>query len=179
MQPHKLAAGAPFPLLTVPMFGGGELALGKPGGGRDWQMVVVYRGKHCPICTRYLGTLNELLPKFHELGVDVVAVSADPQERAAAQMGPINPKFPVGINLSLDQMRQLGVYISQPRSEQETDRPFSEPGLFVINAQGQLQITDISNAPFARPDLNVLLQGLGFVRNPQNNYPVRGTFIPA
>ena len=32
--------------------------------------------------------------------------------------------FPVGYDLSLDQMRKLGLYISTPRSEKETDRRF-------------------------------------------------------
>ena len=35
---------------------------------------------------------------------------------------------------TVEQMQQLGVYISHPRSPQETDHPFAEPGLFVINA---------------------------------------------
>ena len=37
-------------------------------------MVVMYRGKHCPICTRYLGELNDALPKFNEQGVALVGV---------------------------------------------------------------------------------------------------------
>ena len=41
--------------------------------------------------------------------------------------------------------------------------------------QVQVQVTDISNAPFARPDLKTLLGGLRFIRNPENNYPIRGT----
>ena len=34
------------------------------------------------------------------------------------------------------QMLALGLYVSEPRSEEETDRPFAEPGVFVINADG-------------------------------------------
>ena len=34
----------------------------------SFTMLVFYRGKHCPICTRYLGELNEALPKLNELG---------------------------------------------------------------------------------------------------------------
>lgn len=151
--------------------------IGTPDGGNDWQMIVVYRGKHCPICTRYLSTLNELLPKFNELGVDVVAVSGDKEERAAIQLTDMNLDFAVGYDMSIAQMQALGLYISDPRSEQESDRPFAEPGLFIINDQGNIQILDISNAPFARPDLNVILGGIGFVRNPENNYPVRGMHV--
>jgi len=70
-------------------------------------------------------------------------------------------------------MRALGLYISAPRSPQETDRPFPEPALFVVNPQGNIQIIDISNAPFARPDLNGVLKGLKFIQEKQ--YPIRGT----
>jgi hypothetical protein len=44
--------------------------------------------------------------------------------------------------------------------------------VFVINADGLLQVLDISNAPFSRPDLASLAKGLKFVRD--NNYPIRG-----
>ena len=70
-------------------------------------------------------------------------------------------------------MRQLGLYISEPRSPQETDRPFAEPGLFVINPEGKVQIVEISNAPFARADLAGILHGIKVIQ--ERNYPVRGT----
>ncbi|MFT4708669.1 MAG: peroxiredoxin, partial [Ascidiaceihabitans sp.] len=65
MSAIKLDAGASFPKFEVPKFGGGVVTVGAPSGDNDWQLVIVYRGKHCPICTRYLNTLNELLPKFN------------------------------------------------------------------------------------------------------------------
>ena len=43
----------------------------------------------------------------------------------------------------------------------------------IVNAEGQLQIVEIANAPFVRPDLDTLLGGLGFVI--EKNYPIRGT----
>jgi len=63
--------------------------------------------------------------------------------------------------------------ISNPRSADETARPFSEPALFLVNPDGILQIIDISNAPFSRPDLPTLLDGLEFLF--VNKYPIRGT----
>jgi len=177
MSPLKTPAGAPFPKLNVAMLGDGNLVLGAPQDGRDWQLVVVYRGKHCPLCTRYLKELETLLPEFHRLGVDVVAVSADSEDKASDQMDLVQPSFPVGYNLSVTQMQALGLYISDPRSPEETDRPFAEPGIFVLNADRQVQIIDISNAPFTRPNLKALLAGLHFIRNPENNYPIRGTHV--
>jgi len=170
-----LSAGHSFPKIITPKLGDGELDLSKPAKGYSWKAVIVYRGKHCPICTGYLKKLNQLLPKFHELGIDVVAVSGDPKEKAEQQIGEINPDYEVGYDLTLEQMRELGLYISDPRSAAETDRPFSEPGFFVINSEGKAQVIDVSNAPFSRPDLDTMLMGLTFIRNPENNYPIRGT----
>lgn len=170
MAPQKLQAGSEMPKLSLPSVGGGELTV---GGGKGWQMLVVYRGKHCPICRTYLKTLDGLLEQFKEANTDIVAVSADTKEKAETEARDEGWRFPIGYDLSPEQMRALVLYISEPRSPQETDRPFPEPGLFVINPQGKIQIIDISNAPFARPDLNSVLKGLKFIQEKQ--YPIRGT----
>lgn len=169
-QISRPQAGAPLAAMTVARAGGGEIRIGTAAG---WQMLVVYRGKHCPLCRKYLGGLNGMLDQFQALGIEVLAVSADTREKAEHEVGEEEWRFPVGYGLSQDQMRQLGVYISHPRSAAETDRPFPEPGLFIANPQGLLQIVDISNAPFARPDLQALLDGLKFLF--KNDYPIRGT----
>ncbi|XPF95307.1 peroxiredoxin-like family protein [Colwellia sp. RE-S-Sl-9] len=175
MISKKLSAGQQFPTLSVDKLEGGKLDFLNPKGDCDWLLVIVYRGKHCSLCNKYLSTLNELLPQFNELGVDVVAMSADPKEKALIQMNEINPSFEVGYDLTIEQMKTLGLYISNPRSEAETDRPFAEPGLFVINSSNNIQLIDISNAPFLRPELTSVIRGLGLIRNPENKYPIRGT----
>lgn len=166
-------AGQAFPQLSVPDLQGGMLTLGAPRGDHDWQMVVVYRGLHCPICKTYLGTLEKLAPEFYAIGVDVVAVSGDPKDKAREMATQNDLSLSIGYDLSLTQMGELGLYISDPRSPQETDQPFPEPAIFVINDTGAIQIVDVSNAPFARPDLQGLLNGLKFVRD--KGYPIRGT----
>ena len=176
MSTHKFKAGGMFPEMSLPQFGGGKLSLGKPQDGRDWQMVVIYRGRHCPLCTRYLTQIEELKQEFYNLGVDIIAVSGDSEAQVQSHMSKMSINFPVAYGLSIEQMQELGLYISTPRSPQETDHPFAEPGLFVINDQGQVQLVDISNGPFARPELQTLVNGLKFVRNPDNNYPIRGTY---
>lgn len=167
----KFVAGSTFPKITLPAVGGGRIILGGPGGA--WQMIVVYRGAHCPLCKRYLTKLEGLKSDFEALGVGVVAVSGDPEEKATAEVAELGLTLPVAYGLTPEHMRALGLYISNPRSPLETDRPFSEPGVFVVNAEGNVQVVDISNAPFARPDLDGVLAGLKFVR--ENDYPVRGT----
>jgi peroxiredoxin len=136
-------------------------------------MLVVYRGKHCPLCKKYLETLDGLYDELKSAGVTVAAVSADTREKAEADVAAEGWRFPVGYGLTTAQMRTLGLYISEPRSAQETDRPFAEPGLFVVNPEGRVQIVDISNAPFSRPDLAAILSGIKLIK--ERSYPIRGT----
>lgn len=153
--------------------GGGTLTLGEPRGGHDWQLVVVYRGLHCPLCKNYLAKLQELEAEYNGHGVDVVVVSGDPQEKAQAFADEKELTIAIGYGLSVDQMRKLGLFVSDPRSPAETDQSFPEPGLFVVNGDGAVQIVDVSNAPFARPDLQGIANGIKFIRG--NDYPIRGT----
>jgi len=176
MTAMKLAAGQPFPNMIVKKFGGGEIDLSAATEPHDWRMVVVYRGKHCPFCTEYLVELRDLRDGFSEVGVDIVAVSADSEERVKIQMPEVDPNFDVGYDLTIEQMRELGLYITTPRSEKESDRPFAEPGFFIINDKKQAQIIDISNIAFGRPELKTMLRGLRHIRAPGNNYPIRGTY---
>ncbi len=169
---QALTPGAAFPVTAVPRLGGGEITLGRPATG-DWQLIVVYRGLHCPLCKKYLPTLEAAAPELAAIGIEAVAVSGDPEAKAAAMVAETGLTLPMGHGLTIPQMTALGLFISDPRSAQETDRPFPEPGVFVVNDAGALQIVDISNAPFARPDLAKLTAGLKFVR--ENAYPIRGT----
>ena len=179
MKNFKLLPGNSFPQISVAGIDGREMNLHEPGKPGNWRLIVVYRGAHCPLCTRYLGELNGIRQSLAELGVETVAVSADQQDVASAHMASIRPDFPVGYGLLVEQMQQLGLYVSHPRSPQEARGPFSEPGLFVVNADGALQVVDISNAPFTRPGVDSLLAGIGYIKDPKNSYPIRGTLNAA
>ena len=106
----------------------------------------------------------------------IAAVSADSEAQLREHQSRLDVNFPLFYGLTLEQMENLGLYISIPRSEKETDHNFAEPGLFVINSDAQVQVVDLSNNPFARPDLKVFVSGLEWIRKPENNYPVRGTY---
>ncbi|MEM9695910.1 MAG: redoxin domain-containing protein [Myxococcota bacterium] len=175
MTTRKLQAGDSFPALPVPDAQGELRDLSRPVGAADWMMVVVYRGRHCPMCTRYLNALELRIADLRAIGVDVAAVSGDSAAQLEEHRTELEVRsFPLHHSLSLDQMEALGLYISDPRSPTETDHPFAEPGLFVINGEGTLQVVDISNNPFVRPDIDTLVSGLTWIRKPDNNYPIRG-----
>ena len=175
MPSVKLEAGAHFEALPVHNQNGEVVDISKPTGDADWQMVVVYRGRHCPMCTKFLNRLAEFRQRLLDIGVDIAAVSGDSREQMESHLEKLDVSFPLFYGLTQEQMQALGLYISVPRSEQETDHNFPEPGLFVINADGNLQVVDLSNNPFARPDVEIFVSGLEWIRNPENNYPIRGT----
>lgn len=107
---EKLPAGSDLPEVRLPAVGGGETVLG--GKREGWQAIFVYRGLHCPICKAYLGKVEAKLAEFAELGAEVVAVSGDPKEKAEAFAKEVGLTMPVGYDLSVAQMRELGLYIS-------------------------------------------------------------------
>lgn len=176
MHVNKPKPGDRFPQSELPKLNGGRLTLGKAGGGYDWQLIVVYRGKHCPICTRYLREVNEIVAPLKELGIEIVAISADSEARATDQIAEVNPDYAVGYGLSVEQMQSLGLYISSPRHGMDVEGPFAEPGLFLVNEEGELRMVDIANVPFLRPQLGSLVGGLKFMRGMTETFPANGTF---
>ena len=173
----KLVAGEIFPAITVKKLNGSETTtLGSPGNGCDWQLIIIYRGVHCPVCTQYLTELNDYVAAFKDINVDVIAVSGDDEQKATKHMQEVKPLFDVAYGLTIDQMKTLGLYITDPRAQEKADQPYSEPAVFAINDSGLLQLIDISNAPFIRPALPVLCKGIQFIRDPERDYPIRGTY---
>lgn len=83
---------------------------------RGWRLIVIYRGKHCPLCKQYLGELEKLKDEFAAAGIAVWALSADPVERAQEDAMMHGWTFPLLAGLGEEQMRQLGLYMSAPRS---------------------------------------------------------------
>lgn len=170
MMGSKPEVGAQIEATEFPKVDGGSSSIGAP---KDrWTLLVVYRGRHCPRCKRYLGKLNDMLADWTAL-MDVTVVSADTLEKAQADQAEFGWTFDLCYGLTEAQMRSLGLYVSDPLSEAETTDRFAEPGTFAIRPDGSLMLVDISNGPAARPDLEELLDGMRF--NIENDRPVRGT----
>jgi peroxiredoxin len=176
MSSTKIKAGGPVPAIAVRDMDGNTTDISIPGDGAEWRLIVVYRGRHCPLCTKYLNRLEGQLERLAAIGVDVVGVSGDSHAQLEDHLERLEVSFPLYHGLTINQMEALGLYISVPRSEQETDHLFAEPGLIVSNSEGNVHVVDISNNPFVRPELEVLVSGLEWIKNPDNNYPIRGTY---
>ena len=166
----KLHPGGKMDPLTFNCLDGTEHTFGAPG---SWQALFVFRGQHCPICKSYLGEIEQRRAALVQLGVSVAAVSADSEGQSRLTAEAAKFSFPLLYGMDEATMQRLGLYVSEPRSAQETDHRFPEPALFVVNPDGVLHLVDIANAPFLRPDLDRLVRGLGFVI--EKGYPIRGT----
>lgn len=171
MPTPKPVPGDKLAPMHFPKLGGGTLEVG--GSRENWTLFVVYRGKHCPRCKAYLNTLDAMAVDWAAAGIDIAVVSADPEDKAQADLDEFGWGFPLGYGMTEAQMATLGLYVSDPLSPDETDRRFAEPGVFVLWPDGTQFLIAISNGPSARPDLAQLLDGMIFSQ--KMNRPPRGT----
>lgn len=181
MTTTALTPRLPVPALSVPMTSGEHFELGAQPAER-FDLVVFYRGLHCPICARYLMELERLAPEFEKRGVGVLAVSSDNAERAQAMAEKIKASaVRVGHSLSLSSARQWGLYISASRGKTsigiEEPALFSEPGVFLVKPDGTLYYGATQTMPFARPSFQDLLGAIDFAI--ANDYPARGEYTGA
>ena len=174
MNSQKPDAGVALPTFSATSVAtNGSVEIGVPSG--KWQLLIVYRGKHCGRCKKYLGQLQKMYSAWTDAGFDVMTVSADSREKAESDVAEFGWTFPVACELPVSEMKKLGLYISEPLSPDEADGPFAEPATFILRPDGAVQIAAISNGPAARPDLTELLDGMIFTI--ENDRPARGMFV--
>jgi peroxiredoxin len=177
-MPNTLIPRQSVPALEVPLIGGGNFILGE-NPGEKFDLLVFYRGLHCPKCISYLKELAELADDFSSRGIQLVALSCDTQERAQQMRDKIgSSEIKFGYNLSLPTARQWGLYISTSRGKTsigvEEPALFSEPGLFLIKSDSTLYYGAVQTMPFARPQFQEILAGIDFAI--AKDYPARGHF---
>lgn len=162
------------PALTVPTVGGGSFSIFE-ATPENFQIIVAYRGKHCPKCKAQLQDIDPMVDDLKSRGFDVVAISMDSEERANDTVKEWDLKnLTVGYDLSLLTAKAYGLFISDAISDKEP-KLFSEPGVFVVKPDGTLYAEFVQNTPFSRPDMKELASGLEYAV--KNDYPVRGTSL--
>lgn len=151
-------------------------------GGESWSLyaqtpehltfVFFYRGLHCPICGSYLKSIDRKLDELAELGIQVIAISGDSEERAARAVDKWRLQhLRVGYGLPLEEAREWGLYVSRAINDGEPAL-FSEPGLFIVRPDGELYAASIQTMPFTRPSIDELISGFQYII--PNGYPGRG-----
>ena len=169
------------PDLSLPMLDGSTFDLATEGA-KLGTVVCFYRGLHCPICANYLKELEKQTAAFAERGVTTIAISSDGQERTQAMADKVEAKgLRFAYDLSLEKAKEWGLYISTSRGKTSIDivEPdlFSEPGLFLVNADQTLYYASVQTMPFSRPHFSELVGALDFAI--ANNYPARGEYTGA
>ncbi len=142
-QPHELLDK------TAPDFelpdDGGKLVSLKTLLDEGPVVLVFYYGYHCNHCVGQLFGLNEDLPRFVEMGTQVVAISGDPVDLTAkrfAEYGRFG--FPVLSDKDNRVAQQFGVF----RPEADGQPELLLHGTFVVNTDGTVLWTNTGNKPF-------------------------------
>jgi len=164
------------PPLNLPTLAHGEFNLSSES--REFgTLLVFYRGLHCPICATYLKELGRLMDDFAKRGVNIIAISSDGQDRArqmADKIGFEGLRF--GYDLTIDQARDWGLYISQSNGKTsigiEEPELFSEPGVFLVKSDQTLYYASVQTMPFVRPKFAEMIPALDFIID--KGYPARG-----
>jgi len=169
----------PVPDLTVTTTAGETWKLSEQTP-EHFTMIVVYRGLHCPICKGYLNDLKNRLPDLADLGVDVIAISTDTEDRVRqTQKDWRLDKLTMGYGFTLDDARSWGLYVSSGRGTTsigvEEPALFGEPGLFLVRPDGTLYFGAVQTMPFARPHFADIVGAIKFVI--EKDYPARGEIV--
>ncbi|MFB0611412.1 peroxiredoxin-like family protein [Aurantiacibacter poecillastricola] len=168
-----LKPGTTAPDLDLPLTIDARFALADQSP-ENFTMLVFYRGKHCPICKRYLEELGGRLSDFTKRGVNVFAISMDDEERAMVVDSEWETHdLPLAHSMSEETAREWGLYISEKREGSEEPDTFSEPGLFLLKPDRSVYLAITQSMPFTRPSLDELLKGIDIAV--EKDYPPRGT----
>lgn len=167
----EITPGTQAPELSVDTLSGERWTLSDQSPER-FTMVVCYRGLHCPVCRKYIGELDGLVDDFEKRGVEVIAISGDAEDRAKQSHEEWElENVEIGYGLSEMEMAAWGLFVSSALLDDEPDR-FSEPGLFLVDAENAVFYAAVNSMPFGRPPLTEMLDAVDFVID--KDFPARG-----
>lgn len=171
VETGHLTPRQPVPAFSIPTLDHGTWTLAEQTP-ENFSILFFYRGLHCPICRNQLRDLERNLDKFAELGINIIAISSDSEERArTSQQEWELSNLTIGYGLSLDTAREWGLFVSNSIKDSEPTQ-FSEPGMFIIRPNGELFASQIASMPFARALTKGLIGNLEWAI--ENDYPGRG-----
>ena len=124
--------------------------------GKEWSLaehrkagpvvIVFYFGYHCNHCVSQLFGIDADIEKFRELGVTVVAISADAPELTRQRFKRYGPfKFPVLSDPSNKVAQAYETFVPNPKAGEEGDLLH---GTFVISGQGKIVWSNRGDSPF-------------------------------
>jgi peroxiredoxin len=171
-------AGDPAPTFTLPDARGGEVSLRRLLV--DGPVVLVfYRGQWCPYCDLTLRAYQELLPRIHALGAELVAISPQIPDESLSTAEKKNLAFSVLSDVGNRVARRYGLVFQVPagldllhkgfgvdlaRSNGDASNELPVPGVFIVARDGRVAF-GWSNADYReRLEPAVVLQRLEQLR---------------
>ncbi len=165
-KPNQLA-----PSLSLPLVSGEQFNLDSDEA-TNFTLVTFYRGYHCPICRGYLAQLDRAIDDLSALGVKVVAVSGDSEERAKNTVEEWKlEKVRVAYGQSVESMRDWGLFVSKGIKDPEPEL-FGEPGIFLVRPDNTIYMVAINSMPAGRPRIEDIVGSIKYFV--ENDYPARG-----
>ena len=152
----------------------GENWCSREQGEGQFTLLTIYRGMWCSHCKKQLQELDSLVDEFARRGVNVVAVSADTQERAQHVVDDYQlEKLTLGYEIPIESARELGVFVS--RRVKDIEMPlFCEPASLLIDKNAKLFSAWIASCAFARTDPSGILAYVDFISQ-HGDRPPRGS----
>jgi len=175
--PTALVPGTQTPDLSLKLTDGSNWSA-NTSSGENFSLLVFYRGYHCPKCREQLLEIQSHLPALSEKGVNVTAISMDPQDRAEKTPSEWEiSELDIAYGLSETEARAWGLHMSASRGKTsigvEELKIFNEPGMFLIRNDGSLFASWVQTVPAGRPNIEELIGFINFVLT--KDYPPRGT----
>lgn len=138
-----LHPGDAFPSLAVSLPGGDTLELPNAFAG-GYAVVLLFRGSWCPYCNAQLRAFQRAQDGLAELGVRVVALSADDEPATRALIDKHGLTFPVGHGADPAALRAtLGAFLSgEPQYLESTG--------FVLDRDGRVVVSVYSSGAIGR-----------------------------
>jgi len=143
-------------------------------------MVIVFCCEvHCPICKTHVKEIEEHFQKALDAGIKIVVVLMDTKEHAdlfhkevADALNQEKLQLPVPNGLTECQASKWGLCFSEKHPNADKPDVFSKPGVFVIRPDNGIFMMQTQSAPFARPSMDQLIEGLQCAS--EHNCPVHG-----
>lgn len=145
----KLQNGDLFPDIDLSVLDRGPTKLSEIASG-SWTLVHVYRGEWCPTCQAYFDRVAGARAEIAEVGLRIVAISADPEEKVRATRDAHALWFPMAYGAPLSLAADLDIYADR-------DRNFLQPAFFVLDPERRIRHASIQSGGMARPAIEELV----------------------
>jgi peroxiredoxin len=169
---QPLEIGSAVPAVAVQTTTGAAVQLNALTQGKP-SVIIFYRGGWCPYCTRHLAALGEVEPELRARGYQILAISTDNAEHAAATEADTELGYQLFADPKMDAAKAFGLAykVDPPTLEKlasykidieaasgETHHLLPVPAVFLTDAQGNITFRHFDADYTTRLDAEELLK---------------------